>query len=115
MECKINRNLIPICVIFFLLNIGVWFTTNYMVLLLRSKGLTLVDAGIINGCLPWFAFFSSPLMGYVGDKFGLKLVLSSSLVGLMLTSAALNLVPVHRTLHAVVGIDEDFYNNTITF
>ena len=109
---RFNKNLIPICSIIFLLNTGHYFTANYLVLLMRSLGLTLTDASIINGCLPWFAFFTSPIIGYIADKFGTKMVLISAFTGLMITSTALNFLPAYRSYKPKVALDKNIFNES---
>jgi MFS family permease len=80
---------------------------------MRSIGLTLADASLVNGLIPIFAFFLTPLLGYIGDKFGYKIVLISTVIGLMLSSTSLNFLPVYRVYSAKVGLDRNMYNDTL--
>ena len=112
MKLKFNRKLVPICTTYSLLSLGLNFSMPYTTLLMRSIGLTLADASLVNGLIPIFAIFLTPLLGYIGDKFGYKIVLISTVIGLMLSSTSLNFLPVYRVYSAKVGLDRNMYNDT---
>ena len=113
MKFKFNRRLVPICSIYFLLSLGSGFAGPYMSLLMRNLGLTLADVSFVNGLFPVFGFFLTPLLGYVGDKLGLKLVLIMTVFGLMLSTTSLNFLPVYRQYSAKIGLDNMLYNDTL--
>ena len=109
---KFNRRLVPICTTYFLLSFAIAFTLPYTTLLLRTLGLTLADAGLVTGLGPVFGFFLTPLAGYIGDKIGYRPVLLVTIVGLMLSSTAMNFIPVYREYSAKVGVDKSLYNSS---
>ena len=74
MKFKFKKGLIAICVHYFFMFIGLGLTYPYLTLQMLSLGLTLSDAGLVNGLSPIVGFFFAPFMGYMGDKFGYKLV-----------------------------------------
>lgn len=113
MKFKFNRKLAPICLVFFLLNLGHGFPEHYLVLLMRSLGLNLADASFVNGCVPFFPLFFSPIIGYIADKFGSKFVLICSFIGLMVTSTSLSFLPVYRKFDAKIGLDKTMFNHTL--
>ena len=80
MRLKFKKGLVPICVNYFFLFIGFGLCYPYMTLQMMSLGLTLSDAGIINGMSPIVGFILTPLAGYAGDKLGYKMVLIFSII-----------------------------------
>ena len=73
----------------------------------------MADASLVNGLIPLFAWFLTPLLGYIGDKFGYKIVLITTVIGLMISSTSLNFLPVYRVYSAKVGLDRNMYNDTL--
>ena len=113
MKLKFKKGLVPICITYFLMFLGMGFSLPYMTLQLMSLGLTLADASLINGLGPIIGSFLTPLLGYAGDKLGYKLVLISSLFLFIVSTTALNFLPVYRQHSAKIGLDKTMYNDTL--
>jgi len=113
MKFKYKPKLVPIFVHYFLLFGGVGYTYPYLVLQMRTLGLTLADASLVNGLTPLFSAILSPFLGYLGDKLGYKFVLLFSLLSFMTTMTSLNFLPTYRQFSAKIGLKENFYNETL--
>jgi MFS family permease len=113
MKFKFKRGLVPICINYFFLFLGLGFSLPYMTLQMMSLGLTLADASLINGLGPFIGFFFAPILGYAADKLGYKLVLISSILLFIASTTALIFLPVYRHHRAKIGLDKTMYNGTL--
>ena len=113
MKFEFKRNLVHFYTHYFFLFLGDGFSLPYMTLQMMSLGLTLSDASLVNGLGPIFGFFLTPILGYAGDKLGYKLVLIFALIGFIASTTLLNYLPVYRQHSAKIGLDKNFYNETL--
>ena len=104
MKINVNPRLIPICVNFFFLTNATGFSFPYISLQMRTLGLSLDDVALIMGLVPFFAFILAPLLGYVGDKLGYKMVMVAGLLLYTVTLASFTFTPSYRQHFSKVAL-----------
>ena len=112
MKFKFKPKLVPIFIHYFILFLGLNFFSPFLMLQMRTLGLTLTDASLVTGFGKLIAGVFTPMFGYIGDKLGYKSVLIFTLIGLIATSTSLNFLPIYREYSAKIGLDKSMYDDT---
>jgi len=102
----ITKIVLPSVFIYQFLGLAGGFFYPYQSLQARSLGLTVSEVLDVNAIIPFISFFSSPVIGYIGDKCGYKPTFVFTLVFSAVELVAFTLLPKYKvTQRFKIGVD----------